>query len=297
MIDEVWAVTECLRCRGVAACVASLPKLSRIQARRLQLAAEHGGGVGIVLRPAGAASWPYAAATRWLVRPATGDRRLQRWSVQLLHGHGGRIGQSVLVEACRETHHVRAVETMADRPDQTKTVAPAPSSLRPPRPDPLVLIRVVASRQVVTAACETARSHGVSPGMTLAEARALCPGLQHGDDRPDKDQRALEAFARWMVRFSPVVAIEPPDVLMLDVTGSERLFHGYDRLCRLVTAALVKLNLGRGDGSEIAIAPTPCAAWAWPRTGMGIRRSFHRNNCRPASVHSRRQPCGWIRSW
>jgi protein ImuA len=121
VIDEVWAVTECLRCRGVAACVAPLPKLSHVQARRLQLAAERGGGMGILLRPAGAVAWPYAAATRWMVRPITGERMLQRWSVELLHGHGGRTGQSVLVEYCRETDHVRAIEAVAHRSDQTKT--------------------------------------------------------------------------------------------------------------------------------------------------------------------------------
>ena len=121
-VDELWAMTECLRCRGVGACVATLPRMSRLQARRLQLAAERGGGVGIVLRPAGAVSWPYAAATRWLVRPAKGERTVQRWSVELIHGHGGRVGQSVFLEVCRETHHVRAVETVVHRQNQTQAI-------------------------------------------------------------------------------------------------------------------------------------------------------------------------------
>src|SRR5688572_5242163 len=48
--DEAWAVAECLRCRGVGAVIASPPRMSRIVARRLQLAAERGGSVGILLR-------------------------------------------------------------------------------------------------------------------------------------------------------------------------------------------------------------------------------------------------------
>ena len=118
--DEMWAVAECLRCSGVAVCVASVERLSRIHARKLQLAAERGGGIGILLRPARAVSWPYAAATRWMVKPASGGRTVQRWSVELIHGHGGRVGQSVLLEWCRETHHVRAIEVLADRPGQTE---------------------------------------------------------------------------------------------------------------------------------------------------------------------------------
>jgi hypothetical protein len=122
--DEVWAAAECMGCRGVAATVAAPPRLSRVEVRRLQLAAERGGGAGILLRRAGPASAAhYAAATRWLVRPAAGSETVQRWSVQLVHGHGGLVNQTVLLEVCRDafhtlraTHPVRALEPVADRP-------------------------------------------------------------------------------------------------------------------------------------------------------------------------------------
>src|SRR5262249_23167779 len=103
--DEVWAVAECLRCPGGGVTLANLTKLSRVEARRLQLAAESGGGVGILLRTPGAAAAEYAAVTRWLVRPMMGERNVQRWQLQLIHGHGGRVGQSVILEVCRETNH------------------------------------------------------------------------------------------------------------------------------------------------------------------------------------------------
>jgi protein ImuA len=116
--DETWAVTESLRCRGVGAVIAAPQKLSRIEARRLQLAAETGGSVGILLRQKGRGDAIYAAATRWLVAPHPGERTVQRWTIQLLHGHGGRVGQSVFLEWCRETHTVRALEKLADRPSE-----------------------------------------------------------------------------------------------------------------------------------------------------------------------------------
>ena len=124
--DQTWAVAECLRCKGVAAVVASVDyRLSRVEARRLQLSAERGGGVGLLLRPAGrAASAEHAAVTRWLVRPVPGERTVQRWSVQLIHGHGGRVGGGVILEHSRETNRVRAVEQLAGRPAETKTSSP-----------------------------------------------------------------------------------------------------------------------------------------------------------------------------
>src|SRR5438876_155985 len=95
--DELWALTECLRCSGVGVALACPKNLSTIEARRLQLAAERGGGVGILLRPASAASTPYAAATRWRVSAIAGERTVQKWKVQLIHGHGGQVGKTVIL--------------------------------------------------------------------------------------------------------------------------------------------------------------------------------------------------------
>ena len=122
--DETWALAECLRCRGVGAVVAAPQVLSRVEARRLQLAAETGGGVGLLLRPMGKRSTHYAATTRWLIGPAPGERSVQRWRIQLLHGHGGRVGETVYLEHDRErnddkTHPVRAIVQLADRPAAT----------------------------------------------------------------------------------------------------------------------------------------------------------------------------------
>lgn len=113
--DAVWALAECLRCRGVAAAVAAPPRLSRVEARRLQLAAERGGGIGLLLRGAGEASAPYAAATRWLVAPVQGERTVQRWKLQLLHCHGGSIGKTIILEHSRETNSVRAADELVHR--------------------------------------------------------------------------------------------------------------------------------------------------------------------------------------
>lgn len=114
--DAVWTLTECLRNRGVGAVLGSPARLSRTEARRLQLAAEAGGGVGILLRTEGRGSAEYAAATRWRVRPVPGKRTLQRWTLQLIHCHGGQVGRIVVLEACRETNALHAIPAVADRP-------------------------------------------------------------------------------------------------------------------------------------------------------------------------------------
>ncbi|MFT3784780.1 MAG: hypothetical protein QM770_01265 [Tepidisphaeraceae bacterium] len=118
-------VADCLRCPGVGAVVAMLPaRLSRVEARRLQLAAERGGGLGLMVRPLGAGSDIYAAARRWLVEPAPGELGIQRWRVQLVHGHGRLLGQSFHLECRRDAADaskpvlvpVRSPSTLAHRP-------------------------------------------------------------------------------------------------------------------------------------------------------------------------------------
>ncbi len=100
--DVFWAVAECLRCRGAAAVVATVPtRMTTTQARRLQLAAEEGGTAGILLRPRGKGDGIYAAATRWAVCPAAGDAVTQRWTATLLHGQGGLVGREFLLESSR----------------------------------------------------------------------------------------------------------------------------------------------------------------------------------------------------
>jgi protein ImuA len=128
--DQTWALAECLRCRSVSAVVAALPprqRLTRVEARRLQLAAEQGGGVGLLMRSNGRSSNEHAAVTRWLVRSEPGERNVQRWRIQLIFGHGGQVGQSVILEHHRDrhakpllphltAHPVRPPAELADRP-------------------------------------------------------------------------------------------------------------------------------------------------------------------------------------
>ena len=107
--DLVRAAVECLRCEGVATVIAMLPpRMSRVEVRRLQLAAERGKSMGVFLRDArgGVAPDVYAATSRWLISPAPGERTVQRWHVRLIHGHGRNLGQSFCLEKGRASFDI-----------------------------------------------------------------------------------------------------------------------------------------------------------------------------------------------
>ena len=127
--EELWALSECLACGGTSAVMAELGKLSQVEARRLQLAAERGGSLGLWIRPAGPISSIYAAATRLLVEPipatAGAGGGCQRWRIQLLHGHGCQIGKGILLEYNREEHTVHTTSELADRTTVAETAGGA----------------------------------------------------------------------------------------------------------------------------------------------------------------------------
>lgn len=99
--ERLWAMDAALRCPGVAAVVGDGSGIDLAGTRRLQLAAESGGGVGLLARPPSERWELSAATTRWLVGWSARARR-PRWSVELLRCKG--------VQPSREAPRVFAVE-------------------------------------------------------------------------------------------------------------------------------------------------------------------------------------------
>src|SRR5262245_28275416 len=93
------ALLQSLRCPAVGAVLGWFDRLPPVDFRRLQLAAESGGGLGLVLRPKAALRTPSFATARLLVAPvASGEESLRRLRVEALRVRGGKSGQSLILE-------------------------------------------------------------------------------------------------------------------------------------------------------------------------------------------------------
>ncbi len=125
--EMLWALEEGLRDPAPAAVVAELPAAVGLAAsRRLQLAAETGGTLGLIVREeAGERSEsgrlaPSAVATRWRVDavPADGsDRGGARWRIALLRCRGTRLlSQPWTVDWHDATGDLALVSASCDRP-------------------------------------------------------------------------------------------------------------------------------------------------------------------------------------
>lgn len=120
----------------------------------------------------------------------------------------------------------------------------------------------VGNRRVVTAACDVAQAAGLRVGMAISKAQALVPDLDVRPADPQGDTDSLERLALWvMQRFSPIVAADPPDGVVIESTGADHL-HGGE--AAMLDALLGRLTLS-GITARIAIADTWGAAHALAR--------------------------------
>jgi hypothetical protein len=133
-VDALWAVDQSLRTPAVAAVVADVERIDDRAARRMQLAAEQGGGLALLLRPASARRGPSWADIQWMVRGLPSqdvsptqnvarpgavaasvhtslslnqDRRLQ---VQLVRVRGGKAGGTVRLRISARDGTLQEVE-------------------------------------------------------------------------------------------------------------------------------------------------------------------------------------------
>jgi protein ImuB len=112
---------------------------------------------------------------------------------------------------------------------------------------------------------EAAARAGLSIGLPLANARAICPELTVHDADEAADRKTLEDIADWCDRFTPLAALDPPHGLFLDITGCAHLFGGEAALLRQLTGALTR----QGFAVSAAIAATSICARTLTRCAPG----------------------------
>ena len=106
---------------------------------------------------------------------------------------------------------------------------------------------------------------GLRRGLSLSQARAMYPALVVAEEDTAADARLLKDIADWCQRYTPLVGLNAPDGVLLDIAGCAHLFGGeaalIDDLMRRVRAF--------GFDCIVGVACTIGAAWAMARHGQG----------------------------
>ncbi len=129
--DQLWAVDQALRCPAVAAVWAPLQQLDEHDFRRLQLAAEAGGGLGLLIRSHKVLKQPSWSDMQLLIHPRAGPapqanhaQKLQtgrRLRIEVVRCRQGQSGGVVDVEIDVVTGAMQPVSSE----HETRTVYPA----------------------------------------------------------------------------------------------------------------------------------------------------------------------------
>ncbi|WP_347312336.1 DUF6504 family protein [Defluviimonas sp. SAOS-178_SWC] len=128
-------------------------------------------------------------------------------------------------------------------------------------PDAFAVVGDAANRQVLTSLSEGAEAAGLYRGQPLRDARAMCPALVTALCNPRAEARFLTALRRWAGKFSPWVGEEPPEGLVIDLSGAAHLFGGEGGVLKAVSEDCADLGLT----VEAGIADTVGAAWGLAR--------------------------------
>src|SRR3990167_1982921 len=132
----------------------------------------------------------------------------------------------------------------------------------PKRPDaPLIFAAKQRGAMRVASVDAAALAVGLRPGMPLADARAQVGNVLVVPHDPVLYQDWLDRLAQGCARYSPLVALDAPDGLILDIAGADHLYGGEAELVRDVERRLARL----GVTLRHALGPTADAARALAR--------------------------------
>lgn len=144
-------------------------------------------------------------------------------------------------------------------------------------------------RMLITALTDEARKYGVTEGMTVADARVIAPDLQVFDGKAGRNLKLLTGLAEWFLRYTPLVQLDPPDGLLLDVTGCTHLKGGEKAYLQEIVSRLKSI----GYDVRPAIADTIGTAWGVARcatSGLIVPEGEHRNALMPLPPSALRLP-------
>src|SRR3954452_5930565 len=100
-------------------------------------------------------------------------------------------------------------------------------------PDSPVVLTIEGTHgPIIHAVTEAAATRGARAGARLTDARALDPALVAVPADPEGDIALVDRLAKWAGRWSPLVEVDGPGGLRLDVSGVAHLFSGERGLVR-----------------------------------------------------------------
>ena len=132
----------------------------------------------------------------------------------------------------------------------------------PPADQPLVMVPRRGNRREIVALDIAASALGLRKGMAVSKAQSMIKGLHVADFDPAGDEQALGRLDLWALqRFSPLVAADPPDGIVIDIASADHLHGGEEAVLKKILEQVAGASLS----GKAALADSWGAAHALAR--------------------------------
>ncbi|MFN3238189.1 MAG: Y-family DNA polymerase [Pseudomonadales bacterium] len=121
---------------------------------------------------------------------------------------------------------------------------------------------VVTEKQRVYQCNAAARDLGIAVGQSMDTAFSLSEQVATIERQPDQEIASLQHLAQWAYQFTPHVVVKSDDCLLLEISGSLKLFRGLQNLAAQVLSGLKE----RGYQATLATYKTPLGAMLLARS-------------------------------
>lgn len=116
-------------------------------------------------------------------------------------------------------------------------------------------------RVKISATTKAAEEKGIVPGMALADAKVINPDLLAFDDEAHSALKLIKHLAKWAIRYSPNVALDAPDGIIINSSGCAHLFGGEEKYVQNIASKLQEI----GYHCQLALSDTIGTSWGLSR--------------------------------
>jgi protein ImuB len=122
----------------------------------------------------------------------------------------------------------------------------------------LLIVHKVRGRSMVKEANTIAKAKGLTAGMNLADCRAIFPQVKAIEEQSKEIAALLQQFAVNCIQYTPLVAIDDADSLILDASGCAHLWGGEQAYLEHIQDKFLHI----GYQCKLGMADTMAMAWA-----------------------------------
>ena len=158
---------------------------------------------------------------------------------------------------------------------------------------PLAVVAEARNLQAVSSINSAAAQAGLFVGQPVRDAHAMCADLLTRSCNAPAEAQFLTALRRWAGKFSPWVAEEAPDGLVIDLSGCAHLFGGEAPLLDVIEMDCTDMGLSMRPG----VADTLGAAWALARYAGQAAGSDRSGDAIDQEARATRSRAGKRRHW